>query len=278
MESSQNQFKVMLKSYFKGVIIAIALALFIRIFFISVYRIPTGSMQPNLLIGDFIFVYKPAYNFKIFGRKLLIKSPKKNDVVVFLCPGYADDICVKRVVATEGDNVRYENGKFVLNDTISQYAPNSSEIIKDFSAKSFYEILAENINGKKRLILKNKEENISPVELPPEMISEDFSKSTSEKVSDKSLEKDGVVKKVEGTISASQKSVIQKGINVGEGQFFVLGDNRDSSDDSRNWGTIPIEKLEGEAILIWLSLDWQNTWLNGSLPSLRWSRVLSTIR
>jgi signal peptidase I len=63
---------------------------------------------------------------------------------------------------------------------------------------------------------------------------------------------------------------------VPPGQFFVLGDNRDSSDDSRYWGMVPVENIDGRVFTIWLSLDWQKP--VGGMPQVRWDRILASIR
>ena len=67
-------------------------------------------------------------------------------------------------------------------------------------------------------------------------------------------------------------------IVVPPGHVFVLGDNRDSSDDSRYWGAVPLQNLEGQVVLIWMSLDWLNRWGDERYPSVRWSRVFQSVR
>lgn len=62
---------------------------------------------------------------------------------------------------------------------------------------------------------------------------------------------------------------------VPPGEVFLLGDNRDASDDSRYWGTVPMHQVLGRVVLIWLSLDWQKKWGDGRYPSVRWERVFS---
>jgi signal peptidase I len=64
---------------------------------------------------------------------------------------------------------------------------------------------------------------------------------------------------------------------VPPGEIFLLGDNRDASDDSRYWGTVPVSQLVGEVVFIWLSLDWQNKWGGDNYPSVRWERVFSRV-
>jgi signal peptidase I len=60
--------------------------------------------------------------------------------------------------------------------------------------------------------------------------------------------------------------------------IFVLGDNRDSSDDSRYWGTVPVKNLEGRVLMVWMSFDWLNRWAGDRYPSVRWSRVFQSVR
>lgn len=64
---------------------------------------------------------------------------------------------------------------------------------------------------------------------------------------------------------------------IGEGEVFVMGDNRDASDDSRDWGPIPAAEVEGKATCIWLSLDWQSLWLDSRMPQVRWNRIFTCL-
>jgi signal peptidase I len=65
---------------------------------------------------------------------------------------------------------------------------------------------------------------------------------------------------------------------VPPGQVFLLGDNRDSSDDSRYWGTVPIERIEGRIFWIWLSVNWQKKIWDNRLPTVRWDRTWSGLK
>jgi signal peptidase I len=226
--------KIVMREYTESLIVAVLLALVLRFFVISAYKIPTGSMVPTLKVGDFIFAFRLSYGVPIpfsGGAKAAIQLPERGDVVVFRFPGNESVNYVKRVIGLPGDRISIKNKRLFVNEIPATYEPLGSQVIADLPGKDYYSVFREKFEKSTRLVMSNNEDEtdfFGPVVVPPNHV-------------------------------------------------FVLGDNRDSSDDSRYWGSVPIKNLEGRVVLIWMSLDWQNRWGEGRLPSVRWERVFSRI-
>lgn len=223
-----------MREYTESLLVAVILALILRFFVISAYKIPTGSMAPTLKIGDFIFAYKLPYGIPLpfsNGEKIAQKLPERGDVVVFRYPGNETVNYVKRVVGLPGDKIEIKNKKLIINDRESEYVVVSDEVIADLPGHEYYSPFKENFFSSSHLVLKSRADEtefFGPVVVPP-------------------------------------------------GQIFVLGDNRDSSDDSRYWGTVPVQNLEGRVILVWMSFDWLERWADERYPSIRWERVFKVV-
>lgn len=203
-----------------GLIVIIVFAC--RSIFYEPYRIPSGSMIPTLMIGDFILVDKFAYGFKVpfsdyFGDPIYItefKSPKRGDVVVFKFPKQPEINYIKRVVGIPGDKVEViDNVVYVNGKSIDRKEIDGKEIMMDMDDKfkhysfKFY----ENKVGKKKYISQ-----------------------------------------VNG-IYMGQRSTYPE-VTVPKGKYFVMGDNRDHSSDSRYWGFVPKENIKGRALFVWFSM------------------------
>ena len=230
----KSSLKHFFKSYVNQIFFAILLALFVRTFILTAYKVPTSSMIPTLKPGDFIFSFKPIYGLHApgIGKIFLGQSPERGDVVVFSYPDRPTTTYVKRVVALEGDTVRIEDGKLIINEMTAQYSDADPGPLADLPGAAFLKLYTESINSSAHPIVRHTESASSkfgPIIVPP-------------------------------------KSV------------FVLGDNRDASDDSRFWGTVPLDLVEGKVVTIWLSLDWQNRWAGGRLPHLRSNRTFSLVK
>ncbi|MFT4719526.1 MAG: signal peptidase I [Candidatus Azotimanducaceae bacterium] len=180
--------------------------LVLRSFLIEPFQIPTGSMIPTLLVGDFIVVNKFAYGVRlpVFGTKVFdVDDPVSGDVMVFI-PPHKDEYYIKRVIGTPGDTVRYENKVLYLNgveqvqEFVAQIPPNRPE----------YKVLEEVINGQPHMIHR------SPFQGP-----------------------------------GAQEWVVPAGM------YFMMGDNRDRSSDSRFWGFVPEENIVGKAFAVWFHWD-----------------------
>jgi signal peptidase I len=183
--------------------------LLVRSFLVEPFRIPSGSMMPTLLVGDFILVNKFAYGLRLpvlNTRFVEIGSPQRGDVVVFRYPENPSVDYIKRVVGLPGDQVAYFN-------------------------KTLY------VNGQR-------------VEQQPLQA---YQGPQSEMVP-------GALVRLEALQDAEHEIMVQPWkpslegeFTVPAGQYFVMGDNRDNSNDSRYWGTVPEDHLVGRAFLIWMN-------------------------
>jgi len=190
------------------------IVLFLRSFLAEPFRIPSGSMLPTLLIGDYILVNKYQYGVRlpITKSKIIeISEPKRGDIIVFRYPENEKINFIKRVIGIPGDEVRYENKNIYVN----------------------------NINYKK---IKKKDHNYLNEFSRPEIIM--FSENNNKKLYDI----------LDDNMSPSNDNIFI----VPEGKYFVMGDNRDHSSDSRYWGFVPEENLVGKAFLIWFSFNSDN--------------------
>ena len=242
-KSKKNSFFGNLKS----ILIAIFIALLIRSFIFEPFNIPSGSMKPNLLVGDFIFVSKYSYGFSkhslpfsipLIPGKIFSNTPERGDVVVFKTPENNRTDYIKRVIGLPGDKIEIKNGIIFIN---------GSEILRK-KLNDFIDTDNKTTNKRVRMYNEyffNKEVNILDI--------------TDNGIADNT-----------------------QLFNVPENHFFVMGDNRDNSQDSRfisTVGFIPYENLVGKAQFIFFSLEnarflqiWK--WPN----SIRYERIFQKIQ
>lgn len=183
--------KHIVREYAESIIIAVILALIIRTFVVQAFKIPSGSMEDTLAIGDHILVSKFIYGTKIpltDKRMLKIRDPRRGDVIVFEYPEDPSKDFIKRVVGTPGDEVQVIDKKVFVN---GKPYDNPHEVHKE-----------KDIIPKEQ----NPRDNFGPVRVP-------------------------------------------------ENSYFVMGDNRDRSYDSRFWGFVKNEKIKGLAFIKYWSWD-----------------------
>jgi len=192
------------REYIETFVIALLVALFVRTFVVQAFKIPSGSMEPTLLVGDHILVNKFIYGIRIpiIGKRLFtLKKPHRGDVIVFLYPRDRSKDFIKRVIGLGGEKVEIRGHKIYIND----------RLLEDpwgvYSNDPFWSLPSK--------------ENFGPVIVPPESL-------------------------------------------------FVLGDNRDNSQDSRYWGFVPLKDVLGKAFIIYWSWDWRAPSL---LYKVRWKRI-----
>ncbi|GAL13117.1 signal peptidase I [Vibrio astriarenae] len=214
----------------------IAVVLVLRSFIYEPFQIPSGSMMPTLLVGDFILVEKYAYGIKDpVWRKELVETgkPEHGDIAVFKYPPQPNIDYIKRVIGLPGDTVRYSANKELC------IQPQGERTCRELTLSNVRES-EFNQNG---IPLIQMNEKLAEVE---------------HEVLVHPLRRD--------RIDAYQP---RPGVNewvVPQGHYFVMGDNRDNSADSRYWGFVPEENLVGKAVAIWISFEFDRD-PNSVLPS-----------
>ena len=202
--------KSVVREYFEALAIAVVLALFVRTWVFQAFKIPTGSMEPNLLVGDHLIVNKMVFAPGVTALERAVlprRDIQRGDVAVFKYPEDPARDFIKRVIGLPGDQLELRRKKLYINGKVLD------EPYAHF---------------------------IAP--LSPE----------SDKRTDDLREEYGPV-------------------TVPEGQYFMMGDNRDNSQDSRYWGFLPATYVKGKALFIYFSIG-------SSVGDVQWSRLLNRVR
>ena len=245
-----NLDKNFFKENIKTLIYALVIAIFIRSIFFQPFYIPSSSMEPNLLVGDRLFVSKYTYGYSkhsfpfspnLFNGRILFNQPKRGDVVVFKTPADNRTDYIKRLIGLPGDEIQFINGDLFLNNNQILKTRKKIKNLKIFCGERIIEAIAYD-------------------EKLPNGVSYTavYSKNNTYQNSDKYI--------------------------VPKNHFFFLGDNRDCSKDSRylnSVGYVNRLNLVGKARLIFLSTDknvgnifqvWK--WFK----SIRYSRIMKKIK
>jgi signal peptidase I len=187
--------KSTLREYFESICFAVILALFVRTFIFQAFKIPTGSMEQNLLVGDHLIVNKMLYSPTATGLERMItpvRDVRRGDVVVFKFPNEPERDFIKRVIGLPGERVRIEKKKVYIDDEpLDEPYAHFLEPPTSSSEYAYADPRGDNM---------------------PEIL-------------------------------------------VPDGQYFVMGDNRDNSHDSRFWGTLSAGLLKGRALMIYWSYE-----------------------
>jgi len=203
----------------------ILIVFFLRSFIVEPFKIPSGSMIPTLLVGDFILVNKYTYGIRlpVINKKIVeMNSPQRGDVMVFRYPVDPSMDYIKRVVGLPGDRVEYFDKRLVINGQVVETLRDGEFLHED---KLYYSPrYKETLGGVEHHILL---EDKAPPYVPG---ARDFP-------------------------GRENCTYTRSGVacTVPEGHYFMMGDNRDASSDSRVWGFVPEENIVGKAFLIWLN-------------------------
>jgi signal peptidase I len=214
--------KSVAREYFESLVIAVVLALFIRTFVVQAFKIPTGSMEPNLLIGDHLLVNKLVFgpHVRDFERMALpMKQIARQDVIVFKYPEDPERDFIKRVIGLPGEQIEvrhkrvYVNGR-LLDEPYAHYLEQPPPVPEQLEPAD------RQGSG------SDPRESYGPVTVPPK-------------------------------------------------HYFVMGDNRDNSQDSRYWGFLPRDYVKGKALVIYWSYEAES---GNVVTGTRWGRLLHQVR
>ena len=231
----------------KTIVYAGLIAVGVRTFLFEPFNIPSGSMIPTLLVGDYLFVSKYSYGYSryslpfsppLFSGRIFGSLPKRGDVVVFKYPRDTSIDYIKRIVGLPGDHIQVKQGVLYVNGEPAPRVSEGDYLADDNGIKMMRRLYQETLPGNvKHDILKERDD---------------------------------------GWVNNTQEYVVP------EDRVFAMGDNRDNSADSRfmdGVGFVPVENLVGRAEIIFFSIDATDPWWEfWQWPfEIRWNRLLKTV-
>lgn len=225
-----------LVEYARAFFPVILVVLLLRSFLVEPFRIPSGSMMPTLLVGDFIMVNKFSYGIRlpVINKKVIdIGSPERGDVVVFRYPLDPTTDYIKRIVGLPGDQISYHRKTLFVNG--------EPQKLEDLG---IYDAYGSGIR-------------MAGVRMAKEQLGE--------------AAHDVLIDLRRPDFNPGCNVLTQGDFTVPEGHYFAMGDNRDNSNDSRCWGTVPDENLVGKAFMIWFNWD-------TAIGHPEWGRIGNTVK
>lgn len=223
-ESQEPVLVEMAKSFFPVILIVFLL----RSFLFEPFKIPSGSMVPTLLIGDFILVNKYTYGVRlpVINKKIVeVNLPQRGDVMVFRYPVNPSKDFIKRVVGIPGDVVEYRNKRLTINGTVITTENKTTYTdIEDNVRMRQFDAYTEKFGDRNHTIV------VDPLFPSLQPSNRSFPGKNNCAYNEEGMR-----------------------CTVPAGHYFMMGDSRDNSDDSRYWGFVPEENIVGKAVLVWMN-------------------------
>lgn len=236
--------------WFRSVTIALVIFLFVRSFFVEAFKIPTGSMEGTLLVGDFLLVNKMVYGAEVPFTKMklpALRTPQRGDIIVFQWPVDRTKNFVKRIVGMPDDTLEMRNGTLIRNGVVQaepyvvHTSPGSDPSDEEFNWQVAFLLGANH-----------------PVATPPRS------------------------PLTVSTLQASPNYHPTRNnwgpLVVPKGNYFVLGDNRDNSLDSRYWGWVADSLVRGQPLVVYYSYNPDGAVKFDWITRVRWKRFGEMIR
>jgi signal peptidase I len=211
-----------------GLFPVIAVVFVLRSFLFEPFKIPSGSMIPTLQVGDLILVNKFHYGIRlpVINKKIIANhDPERGDVMVFHYPIDPRVDYIKRVVGLPGDEISYQNKELRINGKLVETVPLKPYFVEE--RQSYEQAFTEKLGGVEHTILTKADAPSAVLGAFPSFEFRDNCKYSAEGVTCK----------------------------VPPGHYFMMGDHRDDSQDSRYWGFVPDENIVGKAFFVWMNFS-----------------------
>ncbi|CUI08540.1 signal peptidase I [Massilia sp. P8910] len=205
----------------------IALVFILRSFLYEPFKIPSGSMVPTLVIGDLILVNKFTYGIRlpVLNQKIIeVNDPQRGDVMVFKYPDDMTQDYIKRVIGVPGDKITYENKRLTVNGQEVKYTALPDFL--DEESPVYHKQFTEDLTGVQHRILNDEGKPVFGLDQVKNFTNKESCTYTVDKFT----------------------------CVVPQGNYFMMGDNRDNSSDSRYWGFVPNKNIVGKAFFVWMNL------------------------
>ena len=224
----------------KSIFPMIAAITIFRSFIFEPFQIPSGSMMPTLLVGDFILVQKYSYGIKdpVWRSQLVdVGEPERGDIVVFKYPLDERVDYIKRAIGLPGDKIVYRDKRLYIQPNCKEGETQQGDLLCNEFNKIDFKLINDNEFKQGQMSLARVNEDLTT--LKHDIL-----------INPRAPERKGRYYQQPGTPSDEW--------TVPADHYFMMGDNRDNSQDSRFWGFVPKENLVGKAVFIWMSFEFEN--------------------
>lgn len=226
----------LITDYARSLFPVFLIVLLLRSFVAQPYRVPSGSLEPTVIPGDFILVnqYDYGLHLPVWRNQIIaVSHPKRGQIALFHWPVDPHITFVKRVIGVPGDTVSYVNKVLTINGKVMKQKFLGFNVIRQ---------------GGQQIKMAKYEENLDGL-------------------------KHGIYVCAKGIKNCPSQGHDFYHLKIPAGYYLMMGDNRDDSDDSRDWGLVPVNHFIGRAMFVWMSWDSYAPWYK----KIRWGRIGTTL-